>query len=299
MRIFVTGATGWIGFAVVDDLLAKGHEPVCLVRTAEKAAMIRAKGAEPVLGGLQDIDTLRIATEAADGVMHLAFGADFSKIAELAEEDRQAIGAMCEVLKGSDRPFVGTGGIGLLPRGEVFTEATAPGPVNPAFPRASEQTIVAQAEAGVHATWVRNPRSVHGVGETHGFIPMLVRIAKAKGVSAYVGDGENLWPAVHRLDAARVYTLAVEHGGLDGPFHAVAEEGIPFRAIAETIAAQLDLPTQSLDVDEVRAHFGPTAMFAGGNGPASSAQTQKRLGWVPREPGLLVNISRPEYYAAL
>ena len=299
MKVFVTGATGWIGSAVVDDLLSKGHEPVCLARTEEKAGVLRAKGAESILGGLSDLATLRKATESADGVIHLAFGVDFSRIAELAEEDSKAIEAMCGVLKGSDRPFVGTGGIGLLPPGEVFTEMTAPGPVNPAFPRASEQTIVAQAEAGVRATWIRNPRSVHGVGETHGFIPMLVRVAKAKGVSAYVGDGENLWPAVHRLDAARVYTFAVEHGGNDGPFHAVAEEGIPFRAIAETIGAQLGLPTQSLDADEARAHFGPTAMFAGGNSPASSAHTRERLGWAPRELGLIADISQPDYYAAL
>ncbi|MEZ5715528.1 MAG: SDR family oxidoreductase [Paracoccaceae bacterium] len=299
MRIFVTGATGWIGSAVVEDLLGRGHVPLCLVRSEDKAAALRDKGAEAVVGTLAETGVLRRATERSDGVIHLAFGADLSNIAALAEEDRQAIETMGAVLAGSDRPFIGTGGLGLLPEGGVFTEAMAPGPINPAFPRASEQTIAALAGTGLNATWVRNPRSVHGVGETHGFIPALARIAREKGVSAYIGEGQNLWPAVHRSDAARVYTLAVEAGGRGGPFHAVAEEGIPFRAIAETMAAQLGLAARALSVEEAKAHFGPTAMFVGGNGPASSARTRACLGWEPRGPGLIADIGQPAYYAGL
>lgn len=156
---------------------------------------------------------------------------------------------------------------------------------------------MAMAERGVRATMVRLPRVVHGVGERHGFIPQLASLAREKGVSAYVEDGENLWPSVHRLDAARVFRLALEHGAQGGPFHAVAEEGIPYRHIAEAIGRQLQLPVVSLSQEEASTHFGMMAMFIGGNGPASSERTRERLGWVPQEPGLLADISQPEYFA--
>ena len=232
----------------------------------------------------------------ADGVIHLAFGLDMSKIVEAAEQDRQAIQTFADVYAGSNRPIVTTGGFGLLPRGEIFTEAWLPGPINPAFPRASEQTTLAVATRGARATWVRLPRTVHGVGERHGFIPQLAKLAREKGYSAYVGDGQNLWPSVHRLDAARAFRLALEHGTQGGPFHAVADEGIPFRQIAEAIGRQIDVPAKPISSDEAAGHFGFRAMFVAGNGPASSERTRSLLGWVPREPDLISDISQPEYY---
>jgi len=297
MRIFVTGATGWIGSAVVPELIAAGHQVVGLVRSEPKAEALRAMGAQPLLGSLSDLETLKTGASQADGVIHLAFGLDFSKIVEMAREEQQAIETFGAVYAGSERPVIITSGLGLLPRGETFTEEMIVAPTIPGFPRAPEQTAFDVAARGVRATWVRLPRSVHGVGERHGFVPMLAIIARDKGVSAYIGDGQNLWPSVHRLDAARVFRLALERGAQGGPFHAVAEEGIPFRQIAEVIGGQLGLPTASISPEDAAGHFGPLAMFIAGNGPASSDQTRARLGWVPKEPGLLRDINQPEYFA--
>ena len=296
MRIFVTGANGWVGSAVVAELIAAGHRVTGLVRSEQKAETLRTTGAEPVLGSLGDLETLKRAALQADGVIHLAFGLDFSKIVELAQEDRQAIEAFGEVYAGSERPVIVTSGFGLLPAGETFIEDGPLAPIIPEFPRASEQTAAAVAAKGVRATWIRLPRSVHGVGERHGFVPMLAALALEKGVSAFVGDGENLWPSVHRLDAARVFRLALEHGAQGGPFHAVADEGVPFRQIAHTIGEQLGVSTRSISPAEAAGHFGPLAAWVAGNGPASSAQTRARLGWVPEQPGLIRDISQPEYF---
>ena len=196
----------------------------------------------------------------------------------------------------SDRPVIITSGFGLLPAGEMFTEDMPPAPINPEFPRASEQTAFAITGKGVRATWVRLPRSVHGLGERHGFVPMLASLAREQGVSAYVGDGENLWPSVHRLDAARIYRLALEQGAQGGPFHAVADEGVPFWRIAEAIGEQLGLPTRSVSPAEAAGHFGPLAVWIAGNGPASSTRTRARLGWEPKEPGLIRDINQPAYF---
>ena len=296
MRVFITGANGWVGSALVPELIAAGHRVVGLVRSEQKAEALRAAGAEPLLGSLGDVDMLKRAASQAEGIIHLAFGLDVSKIGELAKEDRQAIEAFGEVYRGSERPVIGTSGFFFVPPGERFTEDRPLAPLIPEFPRASEQTAAAIAEQGVRATWVRLPRSVHGVGERHGFVPMLAGVAREKGVSAYVGDGQNLWPSVHRLDAARLFRLALEHGGQGGPFHAVADEGVPFRQIAEALGAQLGVPTQSISAEEAAGHFGPIAMFVAGNGPASSARTRARLGWEPKEPGLIRDINRPEYF---
>ena len=296
MRVFVTGANGWVGSALVPELVAAGHQVVGLVRSEEKAQVLRAMGGEPLLGSLGDLETLKRAASKVDGVVHLAFGIDFARIAELAEEDRQAIGVFGEVYAGSDRPVIVTGGFALLPAGETFTEDGPLAPINPEWPRASEQTAFAMAAKGVRATWVRLPRSVHGVGERHGFVPMLAGVAREKGVSAYVGDGRNLWPSVHRFDAARVYRLALEQGAQGGPFHAVADEGVPFRQIAEAIGEQLGVPARSLSPEEATGHFGPLAVWVAGNGPASSARTRERLGWIPEQPGLIRDINRPEYF---
>ena len=297
MRVFITGATGWIGAAVVKELLAAGHKISGLVRSQANADALTKAGGKAILGSVSDLDVLRSSAVQADGVIHTAFGLDMSKIAEMSAEDRQAIETFGDVFKGSDRPFIVAGGIGIYPRGEVFTEEMSIGPVIPAFPRATEQTTMAMAERGVRATVVRLPRSVHGIGERHGFIPQLASLAREKGVSAYIGDGENLWPSVHRLDAARVFRLTLEHGAEGGPFHAVAEQGVAFRQIAEAIGRQFQLPVVSLSQDEAAAHFGMMAMFIGGNGPASSKRTRERLGWVPQEPGLLADINQPEYFA--
>lgn len=219
-----------------------------------------------------------------------------SKIEELAKEDREAIEAFGELFAGSERPIVVTGGVGLAPDGEVFAEDARP-PVIPVFPRASEQTAFAIAERGAHASVIRNPRSVHGQGENHGFVPMLAKVAREKGVSAWIGDGRNLWPSAHRLDSARLYRLALKGGERGAAYHAVAEHGVPYRSIAETIGRQLGLPAQSISPDEAEAHFGALAMWVVGNGPASSDPTRAQLGWVPQEVGLIADIERPDYQA--
>lgn len=297
MRVFVTGATGWVGSALVKELIEAGHKVIGLARSEEKARALSAAGGKPLHGSLSDLQSVRQGASMADGVIHLAFGhLDMSKIAEAAEQDRQAIQTFADAYAGSDRPIVTTGGFGILPQGEIFTEARPLGPINPAFPRASEQTTLAVATRGARATWVRLPRAVHGVGEWHGFIPQLAKLAREKGYSAYIGDGQNLWPSVHRLDAARVFRLALEHGAQGGPFHAVADEGIPFRQIAEAMGRQIDVPCKSISPVEAAGHFGFRAMFVAGNGPASSERTRSLLGWVPREPDLISDISQPEYY---
>ena len=296
MRVFLTGATGWVGSVTTRNLLSAGHTVVGLVRSKEKAEALAAAGATPLLGSLRDLDVLRAGAGNADGIIHTAFGVDLSKIAELAEEDRQAIETFGEVFAGSDRPIIVTGGVGLLPSGEIFREDSPRPPVIPAFPRASEQTAFALAERGLQASVVRLPRSVHGEGERHGFVPMLAAMARDKGVSAYVGDGQNLWPSVHRLDAARVFRLALERGARNEAFHAIAEEGVPFRLIAEAISRQVGVPAKSLTAEEAKVHFGVLAMWVAGNGPASSERTRAVLGWEPIERGLTLDIDRPEYY---
>ncbi len=295
MRVFLTGANGWVGSVIARDLLAAGHTVTGLVRSKEKADALAAAGVTPLLGSLGDLDVIREGAGDADGIIHTAFGLDISKIAELAEEDRQAIETFGEVFAGSDRPIVITGGVGLAPAGETFREDARPS-IIPEFPRSSEQTAWALAGRGLRASVVRLPRSVHGVGERHGFVPMLAAVAREKGVSAYVGDGQNLWPSVHRLDAARVFRLALERGAQNEAFHAIAEEGVPYRLIAEAIGRQVGVPAKSLTPEEAEAHFGGLAMWVAGNGPASSERTRAALGWEPKENGLISDINRPEYY---
>lgn len=294
MRVFLTGANGWIGSAVAQDLIGAGHSVVGLVRSQNKADALAAAGVTPLLGDLSDLDAIQAGADQADGIVHTAFGLDISRIAELAEEERRAIEAFGEVFAGSDRPIVVTSGVLLTPPGEVFTEDARP-PVDPGFPRASEQTAFALAARGLRASVVRNPRTVHGQGERHGFVPMLAAVARATGVSAYVGEGLNLWPAVHRDDAARVYRLALERAAQGEAHHAIAEPGVSFRAIAEAIGRQLGLPARSLTPEEAAAHFGGLAMWAAGNGPASSERTRVALGWEPQGAGLIADIERPGY----
>ena len=296
MRVFLTGANGWIGSAITRDLLHAGHTVAGLVRTKEKGEEFAATGGTPVLGSLKDLKTLRQGASKADGVIHTAFGLDISKIEELAEEDNDAIDTFGEVFAGSDRPIIVTSGVFMTPPGEVFKEDARP-PLIPGFPRASEQKAFTLAERGLRASVVRNPRSVHGQSESHGFVPMLAAVARKKGVSAYVGDGQNLWPSVHRLDAARVFSLALERGAQGEAYHAIAEEGVQFRLIAEAIGRQLGVPAKSLNSEEAEEHFGGLAMWVAGNGPASSEWTRKTLGWEPREVGIISDIERPDYSA--
>ncbi len=293
MRVFLTGASGWIGSVIARDLMEAGHSVVGLVRSKEKGDALAAAGITPLIGGLKDLDVIREGAGSADGIIHTAFGLDLSKIDELAEEDRVAIETFGEVLAGSDRPIIVTSGF-LDPSGAMAKEDSRP-PVDPAFPRASEQTAFRLADRGVKASVIRNPRSVHGVGERHGFVPMLATVAREKGVSAYIGNGQNRWPSVHRLDAARAYRLALERGAQGDAYHSVAEEGVQFRLIAEAIGRQLGLPVKSLTAEEAEAHFGPLAIWVGGDGPASNERTKSVLGWEPREVGIIADIERPDY----
>lgn len=292
MKVFVTGATGWVGSAIVQQLLGAGHQVLGLVRSEASAQVLAAAGATPHRGALHDLDSLRRGAEQADGVIHTAFGLDLADIAKSSTEEQQAVEAFGEVLAGSNRPLIATSGLGFAPVGQLLTENSPLSEIEiPGFPRTPERAVQTVQERGVRAAVVRLPRSVHGAHEQHGFMPMLIRLAREKGVSAYVGDGQNLWPSVHRLDAARVFCLALEQGAQGGPFHAVAEEGIPFRAIAEAIGRLLHLPIVSKSPEEANAHFGPIALFAAGNGPAASEQTRTRLGWQPTQPDLITDLA--------
>src|SRR5580658_6830273 len=296
MNVFVTGATGFIGAQVVRELLAAGHQVLGLTRSDAGAKFLVGAGAKVHRGDLEDLESLRSGAKQSDGVIHLAFNHDFSKFAANCEMDRRAIDALGAVLAGSDRPLIVTGGLLLLAPGRTATEEDAPVPVSNSYPRASEATAMALASRGVRAAVVRLPQVHDPVKQ--GLVTYLVNIAREKGVSAYVGDGLNRWAAAHVLDAARLYKLVLEKASAGARYHAVGEEGVPLREIAEVIGRGLKVPVVSKSPKEAADHFGFFGHFAGVDGPASSTQTQKQLGWHPTGPGLLSDLENMKYFEA-
>ena len=295
MRIFVTGATGFIGSAIVPELINAGHQVLGLTRSEAGAQSLIAAGAEVHRGNLEDLESLRSGAAKSDGVIHCAFDHDFSNFIAICEKDRKAIEAMGDALVGSDRPLLITSGTGMgnaVPGQPATEDHFDPNHPNPR--KASEVAGASVAERGVNVSVVRLPQ-VHDTFK-QGLITYAIQLAREKGVSAYIGDGLNRWPAAHVLDVARLYRLALEKHEAGSRYNAVAEEGISMREIAEVIGRGLKLPVVSLSPEEAPTHFGWLAMFAGFDMPASSAQTQQRLGWHPTGPGLIADLEQMHYF---
>jgi nucleoside-diphosphate-sugar epimerase len=292
MRVFVTGATGFIGSAIVQELIGAGHQVLGLARSDAGAKSLIAMGAQVHRGDLEDLESLRSGAAAADGVIHCAFNHDFSQYQANCEADRRVIEAIGSVLIGSDRPFIVSAGVGVATPGRAATENDACMPSSMLPRSASEEAALSLAQRGVRASVMRLPQ-VHNL-ERQGLITLLILIAREKRVSAYVGAGANRWPAAHLLDVARLYKLALEKGSAGARYHAIAEEGVPLRDIAEVIGRRLRLPVVSKSPTEAAEHFGWLAVFASAldRGTASSAITQERLGWRPVGPGLIADLER-------
>ncbi|MFK0172497.1 SDR family oxidoreductase [Streptomyces sp. NPDC090306] len=301
MRIFVTGASGWIGSAVVPELIDAGHTVVGLARSEASASALTAAGAEVVRGTVDDLDLLRETAAASDGVIHLAFKHDIAFTGDFkgaAEADRKAVDTFGDVLAGTDRPLVIASGVAGLAPGRVSTEQTMPEvDGSPVSERAATSlATLALAERGVRSVVVRLAPTVHGDGD-NGFIASLVAVARDKGVSGYIGDGTNRWPAVHRLDAARLFRLAVEQAPAGSVLHGTAEEGVELREVAKVIGEGLDVPVESIAPESAPAHFTWLAAFLAMDAPTSSTHTQHLLNWTPTHPTLLEDLGKGYYFA--
>jgi nucleoside-diphosphate-sugar epimerase len=293
MRVFVTGATGFVGSPIVKELIGAGHQVLGLARSDAGAKSLTATGAQVQRGDLDDLESLRTGAAQSDGVIHTAFRHDWSKFAECSEMDKRAIEALGSELRDSDRPLLVTGGLAVLAQGRPATEDDPPFPVSASYPRASEATADALVARGINASVVRLPQVHNPVKQ--GLVTQLVALAREKGASAYIGEGLNLWSAVHVLDAARLYRLALEKHEAGARYHAVAEEGVPLREIAEVIGRGLKVPVVAVSPDVAAAHFGFLARFAGMDLRGSSAKTQERLGWRPSGPGLIADLEQVRY----
>ena len=294
MRVFVTGATGFIGSRIVPELIGAGHKVLGLSRSDAGAQALSAAGAEVQRGDLEDLESLRNGAALSDAVLHVAFRHDWTRFAESCELDKRAIEAIGAVLQGSSRPFIVTSGVGVA-QGRPATEEDPP-LSSPSFPRVSEATAVALMNRGVHASVMRLPQ-VHDT-EKQGLITPLIAIARAKGVSAYIGDGRNRWPAAHVTDVARLYRLALEKFTMGSRYHAVAEEGVPLKDIATVIGHGLKVPVISIPPQQAQEHFGFLGFFAGRDAHVSSVQTRAKLGWNPTGPDLLADLGNMRYTQA-
>jgi nucleoside-diphosphate-sugar epimerase len=292
MRVFVTGATGFIGSRVVPELIGAGHQVLGLARSDAGAKALAAAGAQVRRGDLNDLECLRSGAAASDAVIHTAFQHDWTRFAESCEMDKRAIETLGDVLLGSSRPFIVSSGVGVA-QGRAATEDDPPLAPTPSLPRVSEATAVAQMERGVHASVMRLPQ-VHDTVK-QGLITPLIAIARAKGVSAYIGEGHNRWPAAAVADVARLYRLALEKGHAGARYHAVAEEGVPLKGIATAIGRGLNVPVISIAQEQAAEHFGFLGFFAGRDAHTSSAKTRAQLGWTPTGPNLITDLNNMDY----
>lgn len=292
MKVFVTGASGFIGSAVIRELLNAGHEIIALARSDASRSKLEKYGPKVKVfqGNLEDLDSLKQAAIESDGIIHLGFIHDWNNFEECCQIDRKATEAMCGVLEGTNRPFIYTSGTLILPKGKLAFEDDGRDPHFPSTRAITEQVALAYKDKGVRVMAIRPSPTVHGEGDM-GFIPSLIKIAKEKGVSGYIGEGQNVWPAVHRLDIAILYRLALEKGAAGAAFHGASEQGVKTKDIALAIGKILNVPIVSIDFEKAQEHFGFLGLLFGLDNPTSSEKTRKELGWKPKNKGLIEEIS--------